>query len=186
MGSKNGRIRVYRHDSKTEVFQTIQRHPEQGIIILRKTIIIILIVLTGLLLLPNIGISSAEQVPVPSQYDSSSKVLEAPIQVPKSYSNNCEQYRKIVEQYDWDVELVMSIMFHESSCQVDIVNNNPNTGDYSVGLMQINLYGDNAKYRPSEAELKNPATNIEFAYSLYKSSGFTSQWGVCRDKVRCF
>jgi len=134
----------------------------------------------------NTGISHAEQVPIPSDYESSSRVLEAPIQVPKVYSNNCEQYRKIVEQYDWNVEIVMQIMFHESSCNTYVVNDNPSTGDYSVGLMQINLYGSNAKHRPSEEALKNPYTNIEFAYKLYKSSGFQSQWGVCRDKVRCY
>lgn len=73
----------------------------------------------------------------------------------------------------------------ESGCRADVVNDNPKTEDYSVGLFQINLYGANAKHRPSEEELKDPRTNIEFAYQLYKDYGFKSQWGVCRYKVNC-
>lgn len=97
----------------------------------------------------------------------------------------CEQYKFYIQQYDWDFDIATQIMMAESECNPTALNDNPNTGDYSVGLFQINLYGGNAKHRPSEEELKDPKTNIEFAYKLYKSSGFQSQWGVCRRKVNC-
>lgn len=97
---------------------------------------------------------------------------------------DCEQYRHIVERYEWNADIVLAIMEAESGCDTSVVNDNPATGDYSVGLMQINIYGANAKYRPSEQALKDPATNIAYAYSLWKSSGFQSQWGVCR-KIKC-
>lgn len=98
---------------------------------------------------------------------------------------DCEQYRDIIDNYDWDVEIAMKIASHESGCDTSIVNDNPATGDYSIGIFQINIFGANAKYRPSEQALKDPATNIAYAYSLWKSSGFQSQWSVCRSVVRC-
>lgn len=98
----------------------------------------------------------------------------------------CDIYKHIVKSYDWNDDIAISIMMAESNCKPNALNNNPSTGDYSVGLFQINLYGANAKYRPSEEALKDPATNIAYAYKLYKSSGFYSQWGVCRRNVVCY
>jgi len=60
----------------------------------------------------------------------------------------------------------------ESGCNATIVNDNPNTGDYSIGLLQINLYGQNALYRPSEEHLKIPENNIAFGYNLYQNGGY--------------
>lgn len=105
---------------------------------------------------------------------------ELPTQTP------CEYYKDIIRSYDWDDELAIKIMMAESGCRADVVNDNPMTKDYSVGLFQINLYGSNAKYRPSEEELKDPKVNIEFAYNLWKEYGFYSQWGVCRRSVNCY
>lgn len=99
--------------------------------------------------------------------------------------SGCDLYKAIIRTYDWDDELAISIMMAESGCNPRALNDNPRTKDYSVGLFQINLYGANAKHRPSEEELKDPRTNIEFAYNLYKYYGFYSQWGVCRKLVRC-
>lgn len=91
---------------------------------------------------------------------------------------DCNQFRYLVEKYDWDTELVMKIMELESSCDEKVVNDDPSTGDYSVGLMQINLFGGNAKTRPSEEELKDPAKNLEFAYKLYTSRGNYKDWST--------
>jgi hypothetical protein len=108
-----------------------------------------------------------------------SPVVEEPIKTP------CEQYKDIIRSYDWNDDVAIKIMLAESSCNPKIINDNPATKDYSIGLFQINIYGGNAKHRPSEEELKDPHTNIEFAYNLYKDYGFQSQWGVCRKKVNC-
>ena len=99
---------------------------------------------------------------------------------------SCDYYKQLIRQYDWNDEVAISIMLAESGCNESVVNDNPRTKDYSVGLFQVNLYGGNAKHRPSEAELKDPKTNIEFAYNLWKDYGFNSQWGVCRRNVRCY
>lgn len=93
-----------------------------------------------------------------------------------------------IAKYDWDYSTAYAVMMAESGGRAWVVNNTPSTGDYSVGCFQINLYGGNARTRPSEAELKDPATNVAFAYRLYAGNGnsFIGQWGVCRSKVSCY
>ncbi len=109
----------------------------------------------------------------------------------------CEQYRSLVSQYDWNVNVAMKVMEAESTvwidgvrmpCYKDAVNDTPATRDYSIGLFQINLYGANARNRPSEEALKDPATNVAWAYKLYSGNGksFIGQWGVCRSLVACY
>ena len=87
-----------------------------------------------------------------------------------------------VRQYDWNDEIALSIMNCESSASSTVINNNPTTGDMSIGLFQINIYGANAKERPSEEELKDPDTNIAFAYKLYSEGGFKRHWTNCFNK----
>ena len=84
----------------------------------------------------------------------------------------CNVYRSEVEKYDWDSEIMLKIMELESGCRETVINDNPNTGDYSIGLFQINLYGANAKYRPSEEHLKIGGNNIAYAYELYSNGGY--------------
>lgn len=87
-------------------------------------------------------------------------------------NGNVESFRPLLAKYDWNTDIMLRIMDCESKGNPLIVNNNPATGDYSVGLFQINLYGAMAKTRPSEAWLKDPINNIQYAYSLYKSQGY--------------
>lgn len=71
------------------------------------------------------------------------------------------------------------VMECESSSRPWIVNNNPRTGDYSVGLFQINLIGSLAKSRPSEQWLKNPENNIAYAADMQQRQGW-SPWTCAR------
>lgn len=93
-----------------------------------------------------------------------------------------------ISKYDWNVNTALAVARAESGLNPGSLNNNPATGDYSVGCFQVNLYGANARNRPSEAALKNAATNVQFAYGIYKGNGssFIGQWGVCRSKVACY
>lgn len=87
-----------------------------------------------------------------------------------------ECYGHILEKYDWDIEVAKRIMKAESSCIPTAKNDNPNTGDYSIGLMQINLYGNMKNERPSEEDLLDPEKNIAYAYELYKSNRSWNHW----------
>lgn len=86
--------------------------------------------------------------------------------------------RQIVAQYNWNLEKAVRIIFCESGRNPRVVNDNPNTRDYSVGLFQINLFQSLEAIRPSEEWLKNPINNVNYAYRLYQQFGWTP-WKQC-------
>ena len=89
----------------------------------------------------------------------------------------------MIRSYDWDYETAYAVMLCESGGDNKAVNDNPATKDRSIGLYQINLFGENALTRPDEEWLKNPANNIAYAYYLYQDGGW-SHWQQCYNKVR--
>ena len=91
-------------------------------------------------------------------------------------SHTCSDYLPEIQKYDWDVATVLRIMHAESGCNPNAVNDNPSTGDYSIGLMQINIIGGMRDTRPSEEVLKIPSENIKFAYELYNSTRGFNHW----------
>lgn len=93
-----------------------------------------------------------------------------------------------IAKYDWNQSVATAVMLAESGGDTGIVNYNPATLDHSVGCFQVNIWGANARTRPSQAALQNAATNVEFAYGIYRGNGhsFIGQWGVCRGKVACY
>lgn len=82
---------------------------------------------------------------------------------------------------DWSCERALAIAKCESRLNPLAVNDNPKTGDYSIGLFQINLLGKLAKNRPSAEWLKNPQNNIDYAHKMYQSQGW-KPWS-CNQKV---
>lgn len=80
-------------------------------------------------------------------YDSDGSCWPKPV-ASTSYSSNCEDYRHIISQYDWEVDIAMLVMSKESSCRPDAVGP---TNDY--GLFQLN-----------GVAIYDPAENIEYAY----------------------
>lgn len=93
-----------------------------------------------------------------------------------------------IAKYGWNYNTALAVAQAESGLNPGNLNNNPATGDYSVGCFQINIYGANARTRPSEGELKNAAVNVAWAHKIYTGNGnsFIGQWGVCRSKVACY
>lgn len=93
-----------------------------------------------------------------------------------------------IAKYNWNYNTALAVAQAESGLNPGNLNDNPATGDYSVGCFQINIYGANARTRPSEGELKNAAVNVAWAHKIYTSNGnsFIGQWGVCRSKVQCY
>ena len=90
--------------------------------------------------------------------------------------------RYLVAQYDWDVEKALAILHCESGRNPLVVNDDPSTYDYSVGLFQINLYGYLREVNPSEEWLKDPTNNVEYAYGMYEHRGW-NPWRICSEKA---
>ena len=88
----------------------------------------------------------------------------------------CEEYRSEISKYDWDVNLMMAIMKAESGCRTNAVGDDyPIGGVHAVscGLFQVRSIGT----RPSCSALKDPATNIAWAYRIYQGQGLKA-WSV--------
>jgi hypothetical protein len=93
----------------------------------------------------------------------------------------CNQYRHLVEKYDWDTELVMKIMELESSCNTNAVGDGHltfenGTKGMSCGLMQVRVL----EGRPDCETLKNPETNLEWAYKIFKERENYTAWSVLK------
>lgn len=95
----------------------------------------------------------------------------------------CEPYVPLILKYNWNALIAEEVMFFESSCNPEAINNSTSTGDYSVGLFQLNLYGNLQKNRPSKKWLLDPAHNVQYAYYLYQIYGFYP-WSVYRDALK--
>jgi hypothetical protein len=84
---------------------------------------------------------------------------------------NCEEYRHLVEQYDWDVRTALAVMKAESGCNPDASNWTDSHAqcDGSFGLFQLACFWTDTPY--------NPASNVAKAYEIYSRSGW-SPWGA--------
>jgi hypothetical protein len=76
---------------------------------IRQILIIIIIALTIYFLTFNKGISSAEQIPIPAHFESSTSVLIAEITPPKVYAKvlTREEIEYLVSPYDWDKDIAV-------------------------------------------------------------------------------
>ncbi|RYF29593.1 MAG: hypothetical protein EOO17_00825 [Chloroflexi bacterium] len=91
-------------------------------------------------------------------------------------SGGCESFLPLVSKYDWDVKIMMAIMQAESTCRSDAIGDTqPIAGllAHSCGLFQIRTLAG----RPTCEQLKDPATNIDWAYRIYKGQGLRA-WSV--------
>lgn len=83
-------------------------------------------------------------------------------------SGNCESYRGLVAQYNWNTDIALAIMRAESGCRPNAVSP---TNDH--GLMQINqgldIYG---------SKIYDPAFNVKIAYEQKYAKGGWSHWTV--------
>jgi hypothetical protein len=125
------------------------------------------------------------QVEAPKVEQRQEEVIEVPPQpVVVKHPIGCEHYRTEVSKYNWNVEVMLRIMKAESSCNPNAVGDDyPIRGLHapSCGLLQIRTLSG----RPSCVELKDPATNIAWAYRIYQSQGYPA-WSVCKTKVACY
>lgn len=107
----------------------------------------------------------------------------------RNYDQN-QQIEDLIRKYfGKDAETAIKIADCETTGCGDhkydayIINDNPKTEDYSVGVFQINLFGKLALTRPSVEWLQNPENNIQFAKTLFDGSkgNFKVDWATsCR------
>lgn len=97
----------------------------------------------------------------------------------KPNENNCLKYESLITKYDWPDNVAMQICKDESGGSTHAVGDK-NTEYVSCGLMQIRTLPG----RPTCDELKNPETNVAFAYELWLRSGFCP-WTVYKDRGSC-
>ena len=96
-----------------------------------------------------------------------------PIIASSKVANRCEEFRNLVKQYDWNVEVMLAIMMAESSCNPNALNMNSD-GSNDSGLFQIN----SIHKKPNR---ENPELNVRYAYQIYKSQGL-SAWVAYTNK----
>lgn len=134
----------------------------------------------------------AEKVDVIPQIEKATVTVETKAVKPKPitaertvWPTNCEAYRRIAARYSWNVNSALDVMHKESGCNPYAVGDNyPINGLYapSCGLFQVRTLRD----RPSCEQLKNPETNIAWAYRLYQANGW-QPWTVCNKGIaRCY
>lgn len=92
----------------------------------------------------------------------------------------CEHYKDLVAQYSWNVSVALAVMKAESGCNPNAVGDT-HIPPVSCGLFQVRTLAG----RPSCESLKDPSTNVAYAYKLYASGGW-GHWTVCRTKVSCY
>ena len=92
-------------------------------------------------------------------------------------TGGCEQFRNIVEKYDWDTNTILAIMQAESGCNPTADNSGLNqNGTVDIGLLQINsIHGF------SKAELTNPARNIAIAHQIWQKQDYKA-WSAFNNK----
>lgn len=120
---------------------------------------------------PQVSKQEAEKEVSPSVQESHPTPTQ---DIPKK--TGCEAYREEISKYEWDVNLMMAIMKAESSCVPTKVGDNyPIRGLHapSCGLFQVRTLSS----RPSCQALKDPATNIAWAYRIYQGQGLKA-WSV--------
>lgn len=112
------------------------------------------------------------------------EIVPEPVAIPEiSHPIGCENYRQLISQYDWNHEVILQIAHAESGCNPSAVGDDRVIGGVyapSCGLMQVRTLSS----RPPCNELKDPATNIAWAYRIYQGQGYRA-WSVCQSKVNC-
>ena len=134
-------------------------------------------------------IQTESQVEVPVVIEPVVEPVPAPVVAkvpqPTVHPIGCENYRQLISQYEWNVEVALKVMYAESGCNPSAKGDNRVIGGIyapSCGLFQIRTLAG----RPTCEQLQNPTTNIEWAIKLYRASGW-QPWSVCKNgKVSCY
>lgn len=107
--------------------------------------------------------------------DSQAVVAVAAVKV--AQPTNCADYRGLVAQYAWNVDVAMAVMQAESGCNPIRDNAGLNRdGSVDYGLFQVNSVHA-AMVGGDLEKLRDPATNVRIAFAVYSGSGWRA-WSV--------
>lgn len=101
------------------------------------------------------------KAPAPSQPKSEKATAPAMVPKPQVVLTGCEYYRSLLEQYDWNANVMYGVMRAESGCNPNAVNTHNYDGVYDYGLLQ--LHGQ---------DILDPVRNIAAAYQLWRVQGY--------------
>lgn len=108
------------------------------------------------------------------------------VQIPSSPASRTLSFQQIESVWEQAggspqaAPLMAGIAESESGGNPTALNNNPATGDYSVGLWQINYFGNLAGPRTARygtpAQVMDPLANAKAAVNLYAGGSGLSNW----------
>lgn len=101
-------------------------------------------------------------------------VLTEPVQAqsqPEPASGSCEDYRSLVDQYDWDTATMMRIMNGESEC---IPTNHNLTDQHKTCTGSYGLFNIGCNWGYSMSYLENPSNNVKVAYEVWQKQGYSA------------
>lgn len=119
-------------------------------------------------------VSEIEEPKTPVVEEAQAVVTPPTQDIPKQ--TGCEAYRSEIAKYDWNVNIAMAIMQAESGCRTIAKGDDRVIGGIhapSCGLFQVRTLPG----RPTCEQLKDPATNIAWAYKLYSGRSWRP-WSV--------
>ena len=101
------------------------------------------------------------------------KVQSAQAQV-VAKTNGCEQYRSIIERYDWDANIMLAVMKAENrSCDPGSKNLSPLENHRvcigSYGLLQVGCVHFSGNQDPNDV-----GTNISVAHAVWLKQGYNA------------
>lgn len=153
----------------------------------------------GIEQIPGTASHEGRQYDVPKKIEKISQLPHVELASKETKPVYCADY---VKKYDWNQTVAYNVMMVESGNKARNLNDNPSTGDYSVGCFQINLLGGNqtAKYnlavslgytgandRQALTEwLWNPANNVAVAHVMWKGQGWQPWSFTTCKKVACY
>ena len=98
-------------------------------------------------------------------------MVEDTTQTPKAPQTALESVRQgdcsITSKYDWDKAIAYAVCKAESGGNPKAYGDG-NTAYPSIGLMQIRTLPG----RPTKEQLEDPEFNVEYAYNMWKKSGW--------------
>lgn len=113
--------------------------------------------------------------PVEVQSETATVATPAPV----SHPVGCENYRQLISQYDWNVDVMLAIAKAESGCRADATGDKSltyqlhgRTYGYSKSIFQVRILPGREHCDSNDVQV-----NVRCAYAIYQGQGYGA-WSV--------